>query len=208
MIISHEKKFIFIKTEKTAGTSIEIALSKYCGPCDTITSVSPKDEELRAALGHRGPQHDQVPMRMWTLRDWRRACLRLRWPTFHSHSGASRIEPFVSPEQWETYFKFCFERNPWDKIVSWYHWTYRHAPQKPTLDEFVMSGRFADVKGRDLYKLRDRIAVDKIYRFEDMPAAMEDIAERLNLPEVPVLPRTKVSNKEKKGTYRDMLSNG
>ncbi|MEL6382956.1 MAG: chondroitin 4-O-sulfotransferase, partial [Cyanobacteria bacterium J06626_18] len=32
MIISHEYKFIFLKTRKTAGTSIEIALSKFCGP--------------------------------------------------------------------------------------------------------------------------------------------------------------------------------
>lgn len=29
MIISHKNRFIFLKTEKTAGTSIEIALSKF-----------------------------------------------------------------------------------------------------------------------------------------------------------------------------------
>jgi hypothetical protein len=32
MILSHEHKFIFIKTNKTAGPSIEITLSKHCEP--------------------------------------------------------------------------------------------------------------------------------------------------------------------------------
>jgi hypothetical protein len=31
MIISPAHRFIFIKTRKTAGTSMEIALAKFCG---------------------------------------------------------------------------------------------------------------------------------------------------------------------------------
>ena len=37
MIISHEHKFIFLKTKKTAGTAIEAALSELCGPSCVIT---------------------------------------------------------------------------------------------------------------------------------------------------------------------------
>jgi hypothetical protein len=32
MIVSHRYRYIFIKTKKTTGTSIEIALSRHCGP--------------------------------------------------------------------------------------------------------------------------------------------------------------------------------
>ena len=61
MIISHKHKFIFVKTRKTAGTSLEIGLSEHCGAQDVITPISPKDELLRASLGFRGVQHHQLP---------------------------------------------------------------------------------------------------------------------------------------------------
>jgi hypothetical protein len=39
MIVSHKYKFIFLKTKKTAGTSIEISLSRYCDEDDIITPL-------------------------------------------------------------------------------------------------------------------------------------------------------------------------
>ena len=47
MIISHKYKYIFLKTNKTAGTSIEIALSKHCDHNDIITPISAEDEAIR-----------------------------------------------------------------------------------------------------------------------------------------------------------------
>ena len=48
MIVSHACKLIFLKTEKTAGTAIEAALSELCGPHDVITPFREESEiELR-----------------------------------------------------------------------------------------------------------------------------------------------------------------
>jgi hypothetical protein len=52
MIVSHEHKFIFLKSKKTAGTSIELALSQLCGPSDILTPLTRIDEASRA--GGRG----------------------------------------------------------------------------------------------------------------------------------------------------------
>ena len=37
MIVSHDRRFIFVKTSKTAGTSVEMQLSVFCGPDDIVT---------------------------------------------------------------------------------------------------------------------------------------------------------------------------
>lgn len=51
MIVPHKYQFIFLKTSKTAGTSIEIALSRICDKGDIITAVSDEDEKIRNELG-------------------------------------------------------------------------------------------------------------------------------------------------------------
>ena len=57
MIISHKHQFIFIKTKKTAGTSIEIALSQFCGEKDIITTISEEDEQIRQELNFSSAQN-------------------------------------------------------------------------------------------------------------------------------------------------------
>ena len=51
MIISHKLKVIYIKLAKVAGTSFEVALSKYCGPDDILTPIKENGQEYRESLG-------------------------------------------------------------------------------------------------------------------------------------------------------------
>jgi hypothetical protein len=57
MIISHKHKFIFIKPQKSAGTSVELLLSRICGPDDVITPLGydPKPNEM--GVNNAKPYH-------------------------------------------------------------------------------------------------------------------------------------------------------
>ena len=65
MIISHKYRFIFVKTLKTAGTSIEVFLSQHCGPDDVVTPILPHVEP------HLPRNHDGYfnHMPAWEIRD-------------------------------------------------------------------------------------------------------------------------------------------
>ena len=47
MIISHKLKLIYIKLYKVAGSSFEIALSKYCGEHDIVPMGSNHSSALK-----------------------------------------------------------------------------------------------------------------------------------------------------------------
>jgi len=205
MIISHKHRFIFIKIEKTAGTSIEIALSRYCGPDDIITPVSPEDETLRQELGGRGPQNYIIPVGAYSAKDWVSLASRMRLPAFVNHASAAFIRDHIDHAVWDSYFKFCFERNPWDKIVSYYYWENRKR-DLPSISEFIRSGRASRLRGRGLYTIDGEVAVDKIYLFERIADEMTDIARVLGLPEVPVLPRAKSCYRKDRRHYRELIS--
>jgi hypothetical protein len=57
MMICHRQKFLFLKTEKTVGTTIEAALSELCGPQDVITPFREDGEGNRKSAD---PQNDRI----------------------------------------------------------------------------------------------------------------------------------------------------
>lgn len=206
MILSHRHKFIFIKTVKTAGTSIEFALGNQCGPDDIITYVRKDDEDIRAGLGFRGPQNYVPPFRSYSLRDWWIALRRRKRKRFENHMAARDIRLLVGEKIWNSYYKFCFERNPWDRTVSLYWWRGRGNPKK-SLSEFIAAGVPRDLTklGMDLYLIDGEVAVDRICRYENLAEELEYLRERLRLPEPIVLPRIKGEFRKDRRHYREVL---
>jgi len=209
MIISHKHKFIFIKTKKTAGTSIEIALSKFCGAGDVITPITPVDEIIRTSLGYRGPQNYLAKWHEYGVTDWGRFILRGTRPQkFYAHLSAIEIRDKIGFTLWDNYFKFCFERNPWDKVISFYYWQYKSKP-RPTLTEFIRSGEAELVSndgGLNLYSIDGKIGVDKIYRYEEIEQEMTNIAKILDLGESISLPKAKAEFRQQPGCYKKHFS--
>lgn len=191
MIISHKHRFIFVKTKKTAGTSLEIALSGICGPRDVLTPVSTKDEHTRKRLGYRGAQN-----------------YRTSEYTFLNHTKATKIRDIVGPDVWNSYFKFAFERNPWDKVVSWFYW-HKHMDNALTLEAFFESQRFSDVGdsgGFNLYSEDGEIILDHIYQFEQIEHATADLARRFGLTSLPPLPRAKSEFRNDRRPFKEIFN--
>lgn len=208
MIISHEHKFIFLKTNKTASTSAEIALSKFCGPGDVITPIAPEDEEIRRRLGHPGPRNCHAPLldyRFTDVRKWLATGERKR--RYYPHIPARELKAFIGPSIWNSYFKFCIERNPWDRFVSIYYWRNQSEP-RPSIDEFLESGipLMLKVRGFEVYTIDGRVAVDKVCLFERLEADLAQVCERIGIDEKLVLPRAKSSSRKDGRHYREILN--
>ena len=207
MIVSHEHKYVFIKTPKTAGTSLEIALSKYCGPDDIITPISPRDEASRRALGHARPQNYTIPRRRWSARD------HVKWlagkgpPAFFNHASASYMRRYLPGGVWEDYFTFCFERNPWDKAISRYYWDHREDPA-PDLSAYIRDELPHKRRGWDLYTIDGRVAVDRVYLFEELDEAVSDLSERFGFAQGLDLPRAKSGHRPGRAHYTALLDDG
>ncbi len=205
MIISHEHKFIFIKTIKTAGTSIEIALSKYCGPRDVITPISREDELARTKLGYATARNYAIPLKKYSKLDFLRAAYRRKRIAFTNHASASQVMKYSDRNVWNSYFKFCFERNPWDKVISMYYWTYKTEP-RVSLSDFIHSGELRTLKGFDLYAYASEIIVDRVFKYEHLDRSMQELCDQTGLDEVPLLPNAKGNYRKDKRSYRELLS--
>lgn len=178
LILSHQHQFIFVRCRKTASTSLEIALSRICGPHDIITPIRGEDEVLRERLGGRPPQNYRS--QDGTMR-------------FYNHMPAAEIRILSGERTWSSYFRWCVERNPWDKVVSmYYHRHPRH--DRPPLRTFVASGASVRPFNYRLYTIGGERAVDRIIRYEDLPAELELLASMLNIPAQALeLPRAKAA---------------
>lgn len=205
MILSHEHKFIYIKTYKTGSTSVEAALSGVCGPKDVITQASEELREVRQkpAQNYR-LDHPDVPSRPL----WRRLLLRPErhyHPTigYFEHMPASRVRRYVGEDIWRSYFKFSFERNPWDRQVSWYHYKTKSKGERtrPSFEAFNNDRRRAWVENWDLYTIDGNVVMDFVGRYESLRADFETVLSRIGLTGQVELPRTNVSTR-REGSYR------
>ncbi len=191
MIVSHQHKFIFIKTGKTAGTSVECGLSAFCGPDDIITPVSKVDEALR--LG-RGPQNWDVNVNPWWKSAGRKVGLfkgRRHKGNYYNHMPAAEIKSRVGDEVWRTYYKFTVERNPWDRQISIYYWRQRDASRRPTFEEFMRDEKKARGNNFYMYSIADRVVVDRICRYEKLKDEVQAALAEAGVTDEVTLPRAK-----------------
>jgi hypothetical protein len=200
MIVSHSHRFIFVKSEKTAGTSVEAALSKHCAGRDVVTP-------LGDYWFNRGPEGEWIHTAM-------------NAEGFSQHDSAADIRKKVGSEVWDSYFKFSITRNPWDRVVSNFSWEARNKPAlRPArrwyhrlgirYDEFRESTKLfhrfvaGEWTTNDRFYIADgALCVDFVMRYEHLADDLAEVCRRAGMPPVE-LPHLKSGLRDTGRGYAD-----
>jgi Sulfotransferase family len=203
MIISHRHRFIFVKTRKTAGTSLQDALENICGAEDIVTPTGDTNERYRARHFRGLPTPlmylRQSPRRHRTSRIgyWAWSCTRI-----HDHMFLDELFALPESQAWRGYFRFAVERNPWDKVVSRYYWKYRERPTRPDFDRFVRKDKLNS--DFNMYSLDGKLAVDYVCRYENLESDLNEIGRLIGC-KVPSLGHLNAWTRDNRD-YRKMYS--
>ncbi|MDN3517871.1 sulfotransferase family 2 domain-containing protein [Aquisalimonas lutea] len=195
-IVCHKHKFMFIKTRKTAGSSVEIALSRLCDADDFVTPLSYPDgfdERLRRESGGQSPVNWRK--RWWQYRDWKEIRHRIKYGkqamVLGTHATARELRNRYGDATWNQYLRVTIERNPWDKAVSRYWWMkHRHERRHSTPFEPMSAffHRVAEQRPHWLsnwhhYTINDQLAVDVVLFYETLQDDLYALARRLRVSE-------------------------
>lgn len=99
MIISTGRNYIFVHIPKTGGTALSTALETRAMKDDILIGDTPKAKRRKARLKALSPSG-----RLW------------------KHSTLSDIDGIVPAAVISQMEVFTVVRNPWDRMVSYYHW--------------------------------------------------------------------------------------
>ena len=108
-MISHKHKCIFIHIPKTAGTSIY----SFFYPEVSFHFENPDYERLFG---------------------W---CPKRKLHMQHATSKQLLETELITEEEWNTYYKFAFVRNPWDRAYSDYMWMQEFTNVKGSFNAYI-----------------------------------------------------------------------
>jgi hypothetical protein len=196
MLLSHRKKFIYTKTLKTAGTSVESYFEPFCMADDEWTLSHYRDEysSESGVIGYRGMN---MP----------KDC------TWWSHMPAALIRERIGETVWNEYFKFCVIRNPYEKALSTFYWRKNVGTIKvdDTDSENIQFEKWLMTSGppidRETYLIGNEFCLDAILRYETLMDDLEKVCVRLHIPWKPEnIPSFKSGVRPRHGTAKNIYT--
>ena len=171
MLISHRKKFIYTKTSRTAGTSVESYFEKFCMPEAEWEFALNREVHIgkEGIIGYRGYSP--------AGKKWR------------NHMPAIEIKEAIGHSVWDDYFKFCVIRNPFDKLVSGFFFFHKDKIDSDKISridvikgfrKWIKNGRF--IFDRDKYFIDENICIDYFIMHEGLSNGIREVCKLLDIP--------------------------
>ena len=188
MIISHRHRFIFVKTRKTAGTSIERFLSAHLGPDDVIMGAGERNHLGRwnptaELVGHPDPSNVKLTLKQWRQRH-----------RYYQHMPAWRIRGPSRPGRVGRLLHLLLRARPVGQAGVVLLVAHPRRPRGRT--SRPGSAPRPDLSAWPLYTIGDRVAVDFIGRYETLEADLATVLDRIGLDAPVELPRDKSGYRE------------
>jgi Sulfotransferase family len=186
MLISRERKLLFIHIQKTGGSTVAQLL------------------------------RSRIPDMRW-------------YGGTHEHALRARA---VLGREYDSFYRFAFVRNPWDRLVSWYAMIRQMGPALPpeklnrlwryvlerssSFEEFILrcTDTIDDVDGRKSFlhnqldyisDKRGRLMVDWVGRYERFDTDLRGLLDRIGFPDVEI-PHTNRSRHRHYSSYYTPLT--
>lgn len=212
MILSKQHKFVFLRGQKVAGTSVEMALSAICGPDDIVSALNPIDERKRIEFGGR-PAQNYLPTRepeLEYIRQVREASPEalpgVMRPSskFRHHMSYKELQKVIGEEALSEYFVFGIDRNPYAKVISLanmrqsYRRSYLQGGEmkgdSQRLGRFIkrlLRGNLKRIQNLHYYTDESGRLRAHILRYENLQAELDALVAQRGWPSPPPLPHAK-----------------
>ena len=181
MIVSFKQKFVFAAVPKTGTHAVRQALREHLGPDDI--------EQVGLFVQKKFPIADLAQLQ-------------------HGHISLQQLRPHLPAEQFDSFFKFAFVRNPFDRFVSYCSFMTRFKGEFLAAPHQVMShfirnpprqhvlfwpqyGFLCDAEGK--------LLTDYVGRVEQMQQSYDEISAQIGIPTA----RLEKVNSSARRDYRD-----
>lgn len=181
-MISYKYKFIFFHVPKAAGSSI---LSSF-----------------KTKLGKDVLINDQNK----NIKIWLKNNTNVLWP---NHIKPSVMRAYLGDEMFQSYFKFGFVRNPYDRLVSLYHYTKQKEEKiysekgielpefskkiinSSSFQEWILSGEYGNSQYAFLSDKNEDLLLDFTGQTENLQTDISYICGYLNMPNIIISSKNK-----------------
>lgn len=165
MIISHLHRYIFTAVPKTGTHAVRRSLRQHLGPADI--------EQVGLFVQKVFPFAPLAELR-------------------HGHISLSQIRPFLPADDFESYFKFAFVRNPFDRFVSYCAFMTRddgafERDPKRVMRHFLFEDRPMDhllfhPQHTFVSDESGKLAADYVGRVESLQSSYDAVCAHLGMP--------------------------